>query len=104
MRTRGGSSGSAVTTSTTASDPPISRKRFTALLAHAPLARVDVGDFYPHFVPVGMWRSFAYICGNSIRQLHALAPKLPIELSEVASAEAGGSKATCNGVLAPRYK
>ena len=39
------------------------------------------------------WRSFASICGNSIRQLHALAPKLPIELSEVASAEAGGSKA-----------
>ena len=39
------------------------------------------------------WQSFASICGNSIRQLHALAPKLPIEISEVASAEAGGSKA-----------
>ena len=39
------------------------------------------------------WRSFASICGNSIRQLHALAPKLPIELAEVGSAEAGGSKA-----------
>ncbi len=39
------------------------------------------------------WRSFASICANSIHQLHALAPRLPIELSEVASAEAGGSKA-----------
>jgi cellulose synthase (UDP-forming) len=39
------------------------------------------------------WRSFASICGNSIHQLHALAPKLPIEISEVASAERGGSKA-----------
>jgi hypothetical protein len=39
------------------------------------------------------WRSFASICGNSIRELHALAPNLPIEISEVASAEAGGNKA-----------
>ncbi len=39
------------------------------------------------------WRSFSSICGNSIHELHELAPKLPIELSEVASAEAGGSKA-----------
>ena len=38
-------------------------------------------------------RSFAAICGSSIRQLHALAPGLPIELSEVASGEAGGRKA-----------
>jgi hypothetical protein len=34
-------------------------------------------------------------------ELHALAPKLPIELSEVASAEAGGSKAAwINGMFA----
>ena len=39
------------------------------------------------------WRSFAAICGESIQQLHALAPGLPIDLSEVASAEAGGNKA-----------
>ncbi len=39
------------------------------------------------------WRSFAAICGESIQQLHALAPRLPIDLSEVASAEAGGNKA-----------
>jgi cellulose synthase/poly-beta-1,6-N-acetylglucosamine synthase-like glycosyltransferase len=39
------------------------------------------------------WRSFASICGESIQQLHRLAPKLPIDLSEVASAEAGGDKA-----------
>lgn len=47
------------------------------------------------------WRSFPSICGNSIHELHALAPKLPIELSEVASAEAGGSKAAwINGMFA----
>jgi cellulose synthase (UDP-forming) len=39
------------------------------------------------------WRSFAAICGTSLQQLHALAPGLPIDLSEVGSAEAGGSKA-----------
>ena len=39
------------------------------------------------------WRSFAAICEPSIQQLHALAPGLPIDLSEVGSAEAGGSKA-----------
>jgi cellulose synthase/poly-beta-1,6-N-acetylglucosamine synthase-like glycosyltransferase len=39
------------------------------------------------------WRSFASICGESIQQLHALAPQLPIDLSEVASAESGGNKA-----------
>jgi cellulose synthase (UDP-forming) len=39
------------------------------------------------------WRSFASVCGDSIERLHGLAPKLPIDLSEVASAEAGGDKA-----------
>jgi len=39
------------------------------------------------------WRSFAAICGNSVNRLHALAPGLPIELSEVASADAGGDRA-----------
>ncbi len=38
------------------------------------------------------WRSFAAICGNSIAQLHALDPRLPIELSETASTQIGGSK------------
>jgi beta-mannanase len=38
------------------------------------------------------WRSFAAICGRSIQQLHALAPRLPIEIAELASAERGGSK------------
>ncbi len=40
-----------------------------------------------------VWRSFARICAGSIRSLHRLAPRLPIELSEVGSAEVGGSKA-----------
>jgi hypothetical protein len=39
------------------------------------------------------WRSFARICGKKIDFLHALAPRLPIQLSEVSSGEAGGSKA-----------
>jgi beta-mannanase len=39
------------------------------------------------------WRSFAAICGKSVNRLHALAPALPIELSEVASADAGGNRA-----------
>jgi cellulose synthase (UDP-forming) len=39
------------------------------------------------------WRSFAGICGKSIGELHALAPRLPIDLSEVGSTESGGSKA-----------
>jgi cellulose synthase (UDP-forming) len=39
------------------------------------------------------WRGLASICGPSIHKLHALAPQLPIDLAEVASAEAGGDKA-----------
>jgi hypothetical protein len=39
------------------------------------------------------WRSFASVCGNSVRELHAMAPQLPIDLSEVASSESGGNKA-----------
>ncbi len=38
------------------------------------------------------WRSFQSICGESILQLHALAPHLPIDISEVASSERGGNK------------
>jgi beta-mannanase len=41
----------------------------------------------------GKWRSFESTCGPSISELHALAPRLPIEISEIGSAEAGGSKA-----------
>jgi cellulose synthase (UDP-forming) len=39
------------------------------------------------------WRSLAAICGPSVQKLHALAPGLPIELSEVASTDAGGNEA-----------
>jgi beta-mannanase len=39
------------------------------------------------------WQSFAEDCGPTIARLHKLAPGLPIQLSETASAEAGGSKA-----------
>jgi hypothetical protein len=39
------------------------------------------------------WRSFASICGPSVGELHALAPKLPIEISEAGSAARGGSQA-----------
>jgi hypothetical protein len=39
------------------------------------------------------WRSFARICGKKIDFLHRLAPGLPIQLAEVSSGEAGGSKA-----------
>jgi hypothetical protein len=39
------------------------------------------------------WRSFSTICGGSIEALHRLAPRLPIELSEVSTAPSGGSKA-----------
>jgi beta-mannanase len=39
------------------------------------------------------WRSFASVCSDSIERLHGLAPQLPIDLSEVGSAEAGGDKA-----------
>jgi hypothetical protein len=38
------------------------------------------------------WRSFAAICGGSIQQLHAFAPRLPIEIPELATTEVGGSK------------
>jgi len=40
------------------------------------------------------WRSFARICGRSISKLHALAPGLGVEISELGTAENGGSKAT----------
>jgi glycosyl hydrolase family 26 len=39
------------------------------------------------------WQSFDNGCGKAITRAHALAPGLPIQLAEVASAEAGGSKA-----------
>ncbi len=39
------------------------------------------------------WQSFANDCAGAIARLHALAPKLPIQLAEAASAEQGGSKA-----------
>jgi mannan endo-1,4-beta-mannosidase len=38
------------------------------------------------------WRSFDAVCGRSIRELHVLAPELPVELAEVATASVGGSK------------
>ncbi len=47
------------------------------------------------------WRSFSAICGESIQQLHSLAPGLPIDLSEVGSSDAGGGKAAwINGMFA----
>jgi cellulose synthase/poly-beta-1,6-N-acetylglucosamine synthase-like glycosyltransferase len=39
------------------------------------------------------WRSFVSVCGNSVRELHTMAPQLPIDLSEVATSEFGGNKA-----------
>lgn len=39
------------------------------------------------------WQSFAQGCGQAIDRLHALEPRLPIQLAEAASAEVGGSKA-----------
>lgn len=39
------------------------------------------------------WQSFASGCGKSIARLHAIAPRLPIQLAEASSAERGGSKA-----------
>ncbi len=39
------------------------------------------------------WRSFADAFGPSLDALHALAPSKPMELSEISSVEAGGSKA-----------
>jgi Glycosyl hydrolase family 26 len=39
------------------------------------------------------WQSFQKDCGSAIARLHALAPRLPIQLAEASSAERGGSKA-----------
>jgi beta-mannanase len=39
------------------------------------------------------WRTFADAFGSALDGLHALAPGKPVELAEIASAEAGGSKA-----------
>lgn len=39
------------------------------------------------------WRRLERICGPSVADLHAMAPGLPIELSELSSSEHGGSKA-----------
>jgi mannan endo-1,4-beta-mannosidase len=38
------------------------------------------------------WRPFAQIVGAPLRRLHAIAPRKPVELSEVGCAERGGSK------------
>jgi hypothetical protein len=38
------------------------------------------------------WQSFAAGCGKAIDRLHALEPRLPIQLAETATAESGGSK------------
>ncbi len=43
--------------------------------------------------PGGRWRSFDRICARPVRELHALAPQLPIQLSETGTSAAGGSKA-----------
>jgi hypothetical protein len=43
--------------------------------------------------PTGRWRSFADICAKPIAQLHKLALRLPIEISETGSADRGGDKA-----------
>lgn len=39
------------------------------------------------------WRSFAQTCGHTIQELHALAPGLPIELSETGTTNADGRAA-----------
>lgn len=39
------------------------------------------------------WQSFARGCGRTIDRLHALEPRLPIQLAETSCAEQGGSKA-----------
>jgi hypothetical protein len=39
------------------------------------------------------WQSFAQGCGKAIDRLHALEPRVPIQLAEAATAEQGGSKA-----------
>jgi beta-mannanase len=41
----------------------------------------------------GGWRSFATIFGGTFRAMHRFAPSKPIQVSEVACAEDGGSKA-----------
>ena len=38
------------------------------------------------------WRSFGEICDNTINALHRLEPRLPIQISEVATAGAGGNR------------
>ena len=39
------------------------------------------------------WEGFVKDCGATIARLHALAPRLPIQLAETGSGEAGGNKA-----------
>lgn len=39
------------------------------------------------------WQSFEKDCGKTIARLHSMAPRLPVQLAEVASSESGGSKA-----------
>jgi beta-mannanase len=41
----------------------------------------------------GRWRSFAKLCARPIGELHALAPAMPIQLSEVGTSASGGSQA-----------
>lgn len=38
------------------------------------------------------WRSFAHVCARQVAQLHALGPRVPIDISETASTNVGGSK------------
>lgn len=40
------------------------------------------------------WRSFTRVCAREIAALHALDPRLPIDISETASTSVGGSKVT----------
>ena len=69
-----------------------------------PLRELYPGDRYVDWValdgynggtalPWGGWLPFDRIFGQSIRELRVLAPHKPIMISEVASAEEGGSKA-----------
>jgi hypothetical protein len=39
------------------------------------------------------WQTFERTCGKAIHRMHLLAPRLPIQLAEASSGEAGGSKA-----------
>ncbi len=41
----------------------------------------------------GRWRSFPKLCARPIGQLHALAPAMPVQLSEVGTSASGGSRA-----------